>query len=148
MSKPLTMGSRALASVRPLQPTRRTLASSSKSSLQQNFRPRQPIYAPTQALPSLRRSFHRTCARSGPHVELAPTPKPKKRFGIFRWTWRLTKLGVVGGVGYIGYTVWESRHPADQELPDPSKKTLVVLGMSFRSSNALGDPRRSSSIPY
>ena len=55
-------------------------------------------------------------------------PKPKRRFRFLRWTWRLTKLAAIGGLGYVGYAIYEMRNPADQPPPDPSKKTLVVLG--------------------
>lgn len=54
-------------------------------------------------------------------------PKPK-RFRLLRWTWRLTQLSVIAGLGYVGYGIYETRNPADQAPPDPTKKTLVVLG--------------------
>lgn len=61
----------------------------------------------------------------------APAPPPKKP-GKFRrtlrWTWRLTYLSVLGTIAYVSYEVWESRHPESQIAPDPSKKTLVILG--------------------
>ena len=57
----------------------------------------------------------------------APKPKPK-RFRLLRWTWRLTQLSAIAGLGYVGYGIYETRNPADQPPPDPSKKTLVVLG--------------------
>jgi NADH:ubiquinone reductase (non-electrogenic) len=46
-----------------------------------------------------------------------------------RWTWRLTYLSALAGVGYIGYGVYQDRYPEDQVDPDPSKKTLVILGI-------------------
>jgi hypothetical protein len=64
-------------------------------------------------------------------------PRPKKKSGFFRatlrWTWRLTYLTVLGGVGYVGYIVYIDRHPAPQKAPDPSKKTIVVLGKQMHS---------------
>ena len=48
----------------------------------------------------------------------------------FRWLWRLTYLSALGTVGYVCYTVYLDRHPAPQTIPDPTKKTLVVLGQS------------------
>ena len=61
----------------------------------------------------------------------APKPKPKpKKAGFFRKAWRLTYLSVLAGVGYLCYGVWEARNPGEQMQPDPSKKTLVVLGAS------------------
>ncbi len=69
----------------------------------------------------------------------APAPKPKRRFRVLRWTWRLTYLSVLGGVAYVGYGVYLDRHPAPQSEPDPSKKTLVILGKlpSLRASKSL-----------
>lgn len=52
-------------------------------------------------------------------------------FGILRWTWRLTYLSALGGIAYLGYGIYIMRHPADQPNPDPSKKTLVILGMEL-----------------
>lgn len=76
---------------------------------------------PTQCQIALRQSVrHQT---TGPAA-----PKPKKRFRVLRWTWRLTYLSAIAGLGYVGYGIYEMRNPADQPPPDPSKKTLVVLG--------------------
>jgi hypothetical protein len=38
-------------------------------------------------------------------------------------------MSLLGSVGYVGYMVWVDRHPAEQFEPDPTKKTLVILGM-------------------
>lgn len=37
-------------------------------------------------------------------------------------------LSALGGLGYVGFLIYENRTPADQAEPDPNKKTLVVLG--------------------
>ena len=37
-------------------------------------------------------------------------------------------LSALAGVAYIGYGVYQDRHPDPQVVPDPSKKTLVILG--------------------
>lgn len=64
----------------------------------------------------------------------APTtiPTPPKKAGkirkTLRWTWRLTYLSLIGSLAYVSYDVWESRNPETQIEPDPSKKTLVILG--------------------
>jgi len=42
----------------------------------------------------------------------------------------LTYLSILGGTGYVGYLVYADRHPDEQYEPDPSKKTLVILGRS------------------
>jgi hypothetical protein len=62
-----------------------------------------------------------------------PKEPPKKKRGtllsVALWTWRLTYLSAIAGVTYVGYGIYLTRHPSDQKPPDPSKKTLVVLGM-------------------
>lgn len=60
----------------------------------------------------------------------SPAPKPKKRFRALRWAWRLTWLSALGLTGVMAYSIYELRHPEEQYEPDPSKKTLVILGMS------------------
>ena len=76
---------------------------------------------------TLQRSFRRAYSEA-PTATLSPTPKPKKRFRFLRWTWRLTYLSTIGFVGWLAYTVWDGRNPNDQFEPDPTKKTLVILG--------------------
>lgn len=62
----------------------------------------------------------------------ASLPTPPKKAGkirkTLRWTWRLTYLTILGTLAYVSYEVWDSRHPDNQVPPDPSKKTLVILG--------------------
>jgi NADH:ubiquinone reductase (non-electrogenic) len=53
----------------------------------------------------------------------------KKGFRFLRWTWRLTYLSALGGLVFVGYQIYQGRTPAEQVDPDPTKKTLVVLGM-------------------
>lgn len=55
----------------------------------------------------------------------------RRSWRVLKWTWRLTYLSAIGGFVYLGYQIYENRTPADQEDPDPSKKTLVVLGMDL-----------------
>jgi hypothetical protein len=58
-----------------------------------------------------------------------PPPPPKKpRFRKLRWAWRLGYISAIAGVAYLGYGVYLDRHPEPQVEPDPSKKTLVILG--------------------
>jgi len=78
----------------------------------------------------LRDSFRRGYAEqkaSAPVAELAPTKKPR-RFRALRWIWRATYLSLLGGVGYMAYTVYDLRNPVDQFEPDPTKQNLVILG--------------------
>jgi NADH:ubiquinone reductase (non-electrogenic) len=83
---------------------------------------------PTQYQIALRQSVRRASTE-------APKPKPR-RFRLLRWTWRLTQLSAVAGLGWVGYGIYESRNPADQPPPDASKKTLVVLGEQSRNGDA------------
>lgn len=75
--------------------------------------------------PLLRQSFRRSYADAAAEPKAAPK---KKRAGVLRWLWRATYISAIGGLGYVSYGIWDMRNPADQEEPDPSKKTLVVLG--------------------
>lgn len=58
----------------------------------------------------------------------APPKKPGKFRRTLKWSWRLVYLSVLGSMAYVAYEVYESRHPEPQVNPDPSKKTLVILG--------------------
>lgn len=37
-------------------------------------------------------------------------------------------MSVIGGAAYLAYVVYDLRTPPDQFEPDPTKKTLVILG--------------------
>lgn len=61
----------------------------------------------------------------------APIPEapiPKKRFKFLRYMWKAAWYSGIAGVAFLGYSIYESRHPQEQYEPDPSKKTLVILG--------------------
>ena len=77
----------------------------------------------------------RRCYADAPAVRLSPTPKPKKRFRFLRWTWRLIYVSALAYAGYIFYVVYDMKHPGEQFAPDPSKKTLVILGRSPKYLN-------------
>ena len=72
---------------------------------------------------ALQQSFRRSYADA-----VSPVSKKRGR-RFFRWTWRLIYLSLLGGVGALGYSIYQLRTPDEQEDPDPSKKTLVILGM-------------------
>ncbi|MCJ1338875.1 NADH:ubiquinone oxidoreductase [Bachmanniomyces sp. S44760] len=57
--------------------------------------------------------------------------------GFFRWTWRLTYLSALGGIGWLSYTIYSLRTPQEQAEPDPSKKTLVILGTGWGAVSLL-----------
>lgn len=39
---------------------------------------------------------------------------------------------VLLGTGWLAYSIYDTRFPREQIEPDPSKKTLVILGISVR----------------
>lgn len=86
---------------------------------------------------ALQQNFRRSYAilpPEPPHSSIAPPPPPppkKRRWRTLRWAWRVTWMGTLAGVVYTGYGIYQNRTPAEQELPDPNKKTLVVLGTSI-----------------
>lgn len=78
-------------------------------------------------------AFRRAYADEAPKSKPKPKSKPGKLRRTLRWTWRITYLSVLATVGYTCYVVWDDRHPNEQIQPDPSKKTLVVLGKLART---------------
>lgn len=63
------------------------------------------------------------------YADVAPVDvKKPSKFRFLRWGWRLTYLSLLAGTAYLGYEVWELRHPDEQFQPDPTKKNLVILG--------------------
>jgi NADH:ubiquinone reductase (non-electrogenic) len=65
------------------------------------------------------------------YADVAPAKKPR-RFRFLRYLWRATYLSAIGGIAYLAYGVWDLRHPDEQFEPDPTKKNLVILGMSCK----------------
>ncbi|CAI7623702.1 unnamed protein product [Penicillium bialowiezense] len=84
---------------------------------------------------SVSRVARRTYADAAPTP--SPAPKPKKRFRVLRWAWRLTWLSAIALTGTVAYSIIELRSPPDQSPPDPSKKTLVILGTGWGSVSLL-----------
>ncbi|KAH8801646.1 hypothetical protein F5884DRAFT_757295 [Xylogone sp. PMI_703] len=70
------------------------------------------------------------------YSDAAPAKKPR-RFRFFRWAWRLTYISLIAGGAYLGYGVYETRHPEEQFEPDPSKKNLVILGTGWGAVSLL-----------
>ncbi|KAI8579684.1 hypothetical protein K450DRAFT_241013 [Umbelopsis ramanniana AG] len=50
---------------------------------------------------------------------------------------RIVQFGVVGGIAYSGYVLWDARHPPLQAPFDPEKKTIVILGSGWGSTSLL-----------
>lgn len=102
----------------------RILASSARSLTTPSSRP-----LAAGSIRPIARQFQRQYSESS-----APPPKkPGKIRRTFRWTWRLFYLSVLGTLAYVSYEVWDIRHPEPQVAPDPSKKTLVILGTGWGS---------------
>jgi NADH:ubiquinone reductase (non-electrogenic) len=95
------------------------------SSLARAVRPSSPNLLPKS---KLRQSFRRGYAELPPVAPAVPAKKPR-RFRVLRWIWRATYISLLGGVGYLAYTVYDLRHPVDQIEPDPTKQNLVILGV-------------------
>ena len=72
---------------------------------------------------SLQQPFRRSYADSKPQTYF------RRSRTTLRWIWRLVYLGAIGGIGYLGYTIYLLRTPPEQLEADPAKKTLVVLGL-------------------
>ena len=119
--RPLGLASRGIA------PLSRAFTTSSRRAL--IARPR-AFARPTFNKVQLRQSFKRHQSS-----ESGQTVKPQRGTirTLFLWTWRLTYLSAIGGLAYVGYGVWQLRHPVEQLPPDPNKKTLVILGKFDRN---------------
>lgn len=110
------------------QPARRAFTTTRPS--QSLLAPRRLATQSTLNKPALRQSFRRGYADGNP-VDPALKSAPKKsRFRFLRWAWRLTYLSAFAGIFYVGFGIYEAKHPNDQAPPDPSKKTLVILGIT------------------
>ncbi|KAF2185830.1 FAD/NAD(P)-binding domain-containing protein [Zopfia rhizophila CBS 207.26] len=84
-----------------------------------------------------RPTFRQIALRQSIRRASSQAPNPKKRFSVLRWTWRLTYLTTLAGLGWVGYGIWIMRNPEDQPEPDPSKKTLVILGTGWGAVSLL-----------
>ena len=49
----------------------------------------------------------------------------------------MTYISLIAGAGFATYKIWSQRHPTEQPAPDPSKKTLVILGSGWGSCSML-----------
>ncbi|KAK3399286.1 hypothetical protein B0T20DRAFT_196662 [Sordaria brevicollis] len=98
--------------------------------------------APRRALISESRQVAVTQQIRRAHTEtpapaLPEPPKERRRFRKLRWLWRAPLLASLAGIAYVGWGVYEERNPGPQVEPDPSKKTLVVLGTGWGSVSLL-----------
>ncbi|KAF8454313.1 hypothetical protein BGX38DRAFT_1172938 [Terfezia claveryi] len=53
------------------------------------------------------------------------TRAPEPKVQGFKIRLRATYLSVIGGAAYLGYSIYDRRHPNDLFEPDPSKKILL-----------------------
>ncbi|KAL2005489.1 hypothetical protein VTN00DRAFT_2700 [Thermoascus crustaceus] len=102
------------------------------SSRSQVLRAAQPLRASALSRQSFQRSFRRTYADASSEAR-----KPGKAVRALKWLWRLTWLSGLGLTGALGYSIYEQRHPVEQFQPDPSKKTLVILGTGWGAVSLL-----------
>ncbi|KAJ4398486.1 NADH:ubiquinone oxidoreductase [Neurospora sp. IMI 360204] len=97
--------------------------------------------APRRALISESRQVAVTQQIRRAHTETTPPlpepPKERRRFRTLRWLWKAPLLASLAGIAYVGWGVYEERNPGPQVEPDPSKKTLVVLGTGWGSVSLL-----------
>lgn len=98
-----------------------------RSALCSALRPAQRPSVSMKLAASRRIAFRRAYANE------APKPTSGKLRKTLRWAWRLTYLSAAGLVGYTCLIVYQDRHPEPQFEPDPSKKTLVILGERHRT---------------
>lgn len=88
-----------------------------------------PFQQPLRAGTKLDKQQLRAGFRRGYADKLPDKQQVKKgSWRVLKWTWRLTYLSVLGGLGWVSYGIWQNRNPVEQQEPDPTKKTLVVLG--------------------
>lgn len=105
----------------------RSFASVAARGLRQNQAIKRSTLAAQRS--AITQPFRRQYAdNQSPTATLSPAAKPKKRWGFFRTIWRITYISLLGGVAYLAYTIYDLKYPSEQFEPDPSKKTLVVLG--------------------
>ncbi|KAK5080151.1 NADH:ubiquinone oxidoreductase [Exophiala xenobiotica] len=113
----------------------RSFISVAARGLRQSPAAKRPLTAQLQRS-AIRQPFRRQYAdNKAPEVTLSPAAaaKPKRRWRFLRTLWRITYLSVLGTIGWTAWTVYDLRNPNDQFEPDPSKKTLVILGSGWGS---------------
>ncbi|KAG9680636.1 external NADH-ubiquinone oxidoreductase-like protein, partial [Aureobasidium melanogenum] len=124
----------AASAMRPVVASMRAAIGASKRTFatanNQSFASRvQPSPRATLSHAQLRQSFRRS---------YADAVKPKKSgFRFFRWAWRATYLSAIAGLIYTGYGIYEMKNPGEQPEPDPTKKTLVILGTGWGAVSLL-----------
>ena len=118
--RPLLRSAHQKAASKTLITARRSLTTRSVALHHPPAQIRQPIskYPRSLILQQFRRSY----------ADTKPQPYFRRSRFVLRWVWRAIYLGAIGGVGYLGYTIYLLRTPPEQLEADPSKKNLVILG--------------------
>ncbi|KAK4901105.1 NADH:ubiquinone oxidoreductase [Elasticomyces elasticus] len=124
--------SRPLASISSAIGFKRAFATAPKSQPQLlRAEPRRAVQIPRQRI---QQAFRRTYAEISPETQRVVK---KRSWRFLKWTWRAMYLSAIGGTIYVGFGIYQGRTPAQQFDPDPSKKTLVVLGTGWGSVSLL-----------
>ncbi|SPO02884.1 probable NDE1 - mitochondrial cytosolically directed NADH dehydrogenase [Cephalotrichum gorgonifer] len=136
MAPSSVMALRAAAATRsPLATKLRAPPAAARAFSQSTRSVRRPSAALQQQLPKTQQALTRQFRRA--FSDDAPRRGPGAVRLTFRWLWRLTYLSALGYMGYVGYVVYGDRHPPPQNPPDPTKKTLVILGTGWGSVSLL-----------
>ncbi|KAH0602811.1 uncharacterized protein H6S33_008461 [Morchella sextelata] len=86
--------------------------------------------------PSVQNQIARSSFKRAYASEASPAPvnkAPKNRFRYFKYAWRGTYTLAIVGTVWLAYSIYETRFPKEQTEPDPTKKTLVILGSGWGS---------------
>lgn len=85
---------------------------------------RRQAFRPTIQSQIFRSQFKRAYAS-----EAAPVAKaPKSKIRFLKYAWRGTYTLAIAGTVWLAYSIYETRFPKEQIVPDLAKKTLVILG--------------------
>ena len=126
----LTASSRAVSVFSA--PARRTFTTAQKpTKLRSSYAAIRPSFRKLELQQSFRRSY----------ADAISQPTKRRGRGFFRWTWRLTYLSFIGGTAYLFYNIYSLRTPNEQYPPDPTKKTLVILGILTPSDQSIAIDR-------
>jgi len=104
---------------------------STRRAISSSFKTLNPTTRPVVPSQITRQSFRQARFRTYADQTISPQTKAAVKKGGFRTLrilWRLTQLSFIGGLGYTGYIIYTNKSPPEQFEPDPSKKTLVILG--------------------
>ncbi|KAH8148416.1 uncharacterized protein LAJ45_07518 [Morchella importuna] len=86
--------------------------------------------------PSIQNQITRSSFKRAYASEASPAPAkkaPKNRFRYVKYAWRGTYTLAIVGTVWLAYSIYETRFPKEQTEPDPTKKTLVILGSGWGS---------------